>query len=157
RGLHARVARCDRDVAGSEGDDRRPLAETGTMSHPISVLEIALPEYEAAPETDWAAVGRKLDGLIAARFPGRRIAIRGSGLVDHPDKPVDSLAAAILEAGTDRYDPQRRGVHEDYYRHFTIDLFAEPCAVSDGLRSLRKPGRPVMGMIVKLFHEGALA
>src|SRR5436305_4661581 len=94
---------------------------------------LALPEYTFAPEPDFAAIGRRIDALLAAHFPGRWIAIRGVSLIDHPERTVDDLVATILELGTDRYDPNRAGVHDDFYRGFTIDLFAVACLVSDGL------------------------
>ncbi len=54
------------------------------MSHSIPVYSISLPEYRIEPETDWLAVGRKLDRLIETNFPERKLAIRCIGLVDHP-------------------------------------------------------------------------
>jgi hypothetical protein len=80
-------------------------------------------------------VGRKLDRLIESHFRGR-LAIRGIGLVDHPDITLDDLAATILRLGTDRYDPNRAGLY--YAREGTDDFCAAPCEVTgDGLKSLR--------------------
>jgi hypothetical protein len=77
---------------------------------------------------------------------------------------VESLAATIQELGTDKYDPKRKGVHEDFYQPFTIDLFAEPCVVSERLRFLRQKkqaaneaGDSVMAGITRIFYKGALA
>ena len=110
-------------------DDRRPAG-----GKPAPVYTLSLPEYTPAPEPDLSAIGRKIDALLEAGFPGRRIAVRGISLIDHPDRTLDDLAAAILDLETDHYDPRRKGVHDDFYRGFRIDLFATACIVSDGLR-----------------------
>ena len=125
-------------------------------SHSIPVYEISLPEYKIEPQTDWLSVGRKLDRLVAASFPGRRLAIRGIGLTDHPDKSPDELVATILELGTDRYDPHR-GLH--YTRDETTDdIWAGPCLVTeDGLVALDSLEGSVMAEAVQIFYEGALA
>lgn len=130
------------------------------MDSSIPVYEIPLPEYTLEQETDWLAVGGKLDRVIETRFRGRRIAIRGIGLIDHPGWSLDDLVSTILKLGTDKYDPQRKGIHEDFYRPFTVDLFAAPGVVADRLRSLRSkddPSASVMATILELFCTGALA
>src|SRR5262249_55531709 len=58
-------------------------------------------------------------------------------------------------------DPQRAGVHDDYYHPILIDLFACACVVSDRLRSPhyqgdRCPSDSVMGEVVGDFYGGAL-
>jgi hypothetical protein len=108
------------------------------MKDAIPVYTIALPEYTIEQEPDWLPIGRKLDQLIESHFPGKRIAIRGIGLVDHPGWSLDDLVSRILKLGTDRYDPQREAVHGDFGTGVPIDLHAGPCVVSQGLRSSRK-------------------
>jgi hypothetical protein len=130
------------------------------MNRAIPVYTISLPEYRIEPQTDWLAVGRKLDGLIQTSFPEKRIAIRCVGLIDHPGRSLDDLVAIILETGTDRYDPLRKGVHPEFYRDVT-DIFAGPAIVTaDGLQTLRAGREPipsVMGETVELFFDGTLA
>src|SRR5689334_14197600 len=124
------------------------------MRNTIPVYTISLPEYTVESEPDYRAVGGKLDRLIEARFPGEWMALRGIGLVDHPDRSLDDLVATILETGTDQYDPRRKGVHDEMYRGFTIHLHATPCRVTaEGLVSPhyhgdRCPSGSVTGEIV---------
>jgi hypothetical protein len=89
--------------------------ELGLMSHFVPVYEISLPEYTVEDEPDFLAIGARLDPLIEAYFPDRWIAIRGIGLIDHPGWSLDDLVATIRELGTDKYDPERKGVHDDYH------------------------------------------
>lgn len=55
------------------------------MNSSIPVYTISLPEYKIEPQTDWLAVGRKLDSLITTHFEGKWLAIRAIGLIDHPE------------------------------------------------------------------------
>lgn len=126
------------------------------MSHSIPVYTISLPEYKLEPQTDWLAIGRKLDNLLMTHFQGRRLAIRSIGLVDHPGWTLDALVATILERGTDKYDSQREGLY--YARDEVSDIWAGPCLVTqDGLKSQENLEGSVMGEVTLLFYEGALA
>jgi len=90
------------------------------MNFSIPVYSISLPEYRVEPETDWLAVGRKLDNLIMTRFQGKRLAIRGIGLVDHSGRSLEELISTILELGTNKYDPHRKGLY--YARDEVSDI-----------------------------------
>jgi hypothetical protein len=126
------------------------------MSSSVPVYEISLPEYTVEREPDFLAIGARLDPLIEAHFPERWIAIRGIGLVDHPGWALDDLVATIRELGTDRYDPQRKGVHEDFYQ-FPVDVWAGPCLVSNGLHAYEQEGPSVMAELVDHFYGGTKA
>lgn len=131
----------------------------------VPVYTIALPEYTIEQEPDWLPIGRKLDQLIETHFQGKRLAIRGIGLVDHPGWSLYDLISTILALGTDRYDPTRRAVHGDFGTGVPIDLHVGPHIVSGRLRSLRRkdqeaasrPDYSAMGEVVGLFYEGAVA
>jgi hypothetical protein len=131
----------------------------------IPVYTIALPEYTREQKPSHLPIGRKLDQLIETHFPGKRLAIRGIGLVDHPGWSLDDLVSTIVTLGTDRYDPNREAVHGDFGTGVPIDLHAGPHVVSDRLRSLRTkdqrlledPDYTAMGKLVSLFYSGALA
>jgi hypothetical protein len=127
-----------------------------SMNALIPVYTIVLPEYQMEPETDWLSIGRKLDGLIAIRFPGKRLAFRGVGLRDHSGWTQDDLIATIVTLGTDKYDPQRSGLY--YARDEISDIHAMPCVVTaEGLRAEKhKEGSP-LAEFLELFYEGALA
>jgi hypothetical protein len=126
------------------------------MSDSIPVYTISLPEYKIEPQTDWLAVGRKLDKLIEAHFPGRRLAIRGIGLVDHPGRSLEELVSTILHLGTDKYDPHREGLY--YARDAVSDIHAGPCIVTEaGLQAQKHLESSVMAKVLRLFYVGALA
>jgi hypothetical protein len=122
------------------------------MSEAAPVYTISLPEYTVDHEPDYGVVGGKLDKVIETHFHGKRIAIRGISLVDHPGRTLDDLVGIILALGTDRYDPDREGVlYPD--PPFTIDLHAAPPShyggadiVSEGLR--------VMHGVLSDFYTG---
>jgi hypothetical protein len=81
------------------------------MSRSISLYSVSIPEYTADAEPDYAAVGRALDPVIESHFADRKLVIRAVSLIDHPGWSLEELVATILERGTDRYDPEREGVH----------------------------------------------
>src|SRR3954471_18842232 len=109
----------------------RNCCRRSDMAHPVPVYEISVPEYTAEREPDYTRVGLKLDRVIETYFPDRKMAIRGIGLVDHPDWSLDELARMILERGTDRYDPEREGVN--YPAGSTnLDIHACPFVVVAG-------------------------
>jgi hypothetical protein len=129
------------------------------------VTTISLPEYNVEQEPDWLPIGRKLDTIIESQFAGRRIAVRGIGMVDHPELSREELVAIIQRLGTDRYDPDREAVHGDFGSGVPIDLHAGPYLVSERVRSLRTKDQPrvaqpdytAMGSLVRIFYGGAIA
>jgi hypothetical protein len=133
---------------------------TLTQQNTIPVYTISLPEYKAEAGTNWLAVGKKLDQVIAANFEGKEIAVRCVGLVDHPGLSLDELVSRILECGTDKYDPKRKSIFHEYYQGINIDLHVSACVVSQGvLRSLRGSWQQlssVMAEVVELFYSGTL-
>jgi hypothetical protein len=106
-----------------------------TMRRPIPIYAIALPEYTAEREPDYRVVGTQLDQVIETHFSGKPMAIRGISLVDHPDWSLEDLVDTILKLGTDRYDPDRQGVHYPASSSL-LDIFACTFAVVAGSSSL---------------------
>jgi hypothetical protein len=126
------------------------------MNFSIPVYTISLPEYKIEPQTNWLAVGRKLDNLLMTHFQGKRLAIRSIGLVDHPGRSLEELVSTILKLGTDKYDPHREGLY--YARDEVSDIFAGPCLVTkEGLKSQDDLDGSVMAGTVLIFYEGTLA
>ena len=123
----------------------------------MTSFTLSLPDYTIDRVPDYVTIGRRLDRYIETQFPGRRIALRGISLTDHPGKTLDELAAIILKIGTDRYDPQRRGIHHDYYAPFKIDLHAVPCVVADRLRGLDEGDYAAAPSVMAEFIEDAYA
>jgi len=128
------------------------------MSGVSTLVSISLPDYGVEQEPESAALGLRLDAVIAGRFPERRLAVRGIGLIDHPGWSAQELIETLRARGTDRYDPARRGIHADFYADYAIDLFATPCEVRGGrLISRNDPAVPsVMGQLLSDFFHGAI-
>jgi hypothetical protein len=128
----------------------------------IPIYEVSVPEYTAEREPEYTQVGLKLDRVIETHFPDRKMAIRGIGLVDHPGWSLEALVGLILERGTDRYDPEREGVHYPASSSHH-EVFACPFIVIAGkLRSPhyhgdRCPSSSVLGEVVGDFWGGTLS
>ncbi|MEM7034334.1 MAG: hypothetical protein AAF629_32625 [Chloroflexota bacterium] len=125
------------------------------------VHTLSLIDYRSDTKPDYATLGSQLDRFIEIKFPGQRIAIRGISLADHPGLGRRDLISTIQNAGTDRYDPHRQGIHHDYYAPFQVDLHAVPCEVTDQLRGLDDDdyaaADSVMAEFLADMYEGALA
>jgi hypothetical protein len=129
------------------------------MGDSIPIYTVSLPEYTAEEEPDYPAVGRKLDQVIETHFPDKKMAIRGISLVDHPGWSLEALVTTIRELGTDRYDPEREGVHYPVSSSVS-HIFACPFIVVSGkLQSPhyhgdRCPSGSVLGEVVSDFYGG---
>ncbi len=89
------------------------------------------------------------------------MALRGIYLQDHPDLSRTELVTTILELGTDRYDPERKSIHHDYFGPLGVDLHAVPCEVTDRLRGLKDDdyvkAPSFSGEFIRDFFESARA
>ncbi len=91
---------------------------------PARVITVALPEYTLETEPDYLRLGRRVDREIARSFPDGRYLSRAIGKDDHPQLSLDELVAMILRLGTDRYDPERKGVCHEEFAAYDCDLQA---------------------------------
>lgn len=98
----------------------------------IPIHSITLPEYTLDSKPEFYLIGSKLDAFIKENFPNQWLAVRGISLRDHPNQAMDDLVATIIQSGTDRYDPDRKGVHGDIDEQFGIELHATPMISRDG-------------------------
>ena len=126
----------------------------------VPVYSIALPEYTVEKQPNYALVGRALDQVIEMHFAGKEIVLRAVGLVDHPGLSLEELLAMIQVHGTDRYDPNKEGLHYGPQIPGNVTLHALKCRVTDRLRSPhyegeRCPSGSVMGEVVDNFYGGA--
>jgi hypothetical protein len=112
------------------------------------VYSINIPEYRLDQKPDYQMVGRKMDEAIQQYFSDREIALRCLSLADHPGQTMDSLVETIQRLGTDRYDPDRKGVLHDFYKDRGVDMFAGPHDFTKGAQALADT--------VENFYEGAL-
>ncbi|MDD2889954.1 MAG: hypothetical protein PHE49_04855 [bacterium] len=70
------------------------------------ILSISLPEYTIDKKPDYMVIGPKVDRIIEENFNNHQLAIRGIGMVDHPEYNLDELVEIIYKLGTDKYDPK---------------------------------------------------
>lgn len=127
----------------------------------IPVYSLSLPEYTIDTRPDYADLGPQIDCFIERHFPGCRMALRGIYLGDHPHFSRAELVATILERGTDRYDPNRKSIHHDWYEQRGVEVHAVACEVTDKLRGLGDEdyiaAPSFSGEFIADFYESALA
>lgn len=130
------------------------------MEPTIFVCFLPLPEYTLESKPDYNAIGPQIDRFIVERFAGHRIALRGVFLDDHPQLSRAELAAIILELGTDRYDPDRPGMHHEWYASVGVELHVVTFKVTDRLEALEDENYQAapspMGEFIMDFFESAL-
>jgi hypothetical protein len=69
--------------------------------------------------------------------------------MDHPQLALDALAKIILETGTDKYDPERKGVGHEEFAPYRADFQAGFCTVG-------KNSTGEGADIIKKFYENVL-
>lgn len=86
------------------------------MENQTKIISISIPEYTIDAQPNYKAIGDKIDRVLEENFTGKEVAIRALSSTDHTQYTLDELAQVILEKGTDKYDPNRKGVEgfEDY-------------------------------------------
>jgi len=113
------------------------------------IVSVAIPEYTIEMQPDYIAIGEKIDQVIEENFPGQDIAIRAISIADHPQYDLDQLTKIILETGTDKYDPNRKGVAHEEFEPYHADFQA-------GFGTVGKDLHGEGADIVKKFYENAL-
>jgi len=93
------------------------------------IILISLPEYTIDKQPDYNYLGLQIDKVIEENFIGKDIAIRAISLTDHPQFSLDELVKIILELGTDKYDPNRKGVCHEEFEPYCADFQAGFCTV----------------------------
>lgn len=91
------------------------------------VVSLPLPEYRIDRPPDCEAIGARIDAVLSRHFDGKAVAIRALSLTDHSQLTLDELVAVILTTGTDKYDPDRKGV--EGFENYRVDLQAGPCTI----------------------------
>lgn len=115
----------------------------------IKIISIPLSEYNIDTEPDYQTIGTKIDEALEENFTGKEIAIRALSLTDHPQLTLDELVQIIFEKGTDKYDPNRKGVEHESFEPYRLDFQAGTCVV----------GKNHFGEgadIIKKFYENVL-
>lgn len=93
----------------------------------ISTISITLPEYKIDTQPDYQAIGAKIDKALEKNFNGKDVAIRALSLTDHPQFTLDEFVKIILEKGTDKYDPNRKGI--EGFEDYAVDFQAGFCTI----------------------------
>jgi hypothetical protein len=109
-----------------------------------------LPEYRIEAQPDYVALGQKIDQALEENFEGDFLD-RALSTYDHPQHTVDQLAEIILRTGTDKYDPERKGVAHEEFEPYQADLQAGSISIKDG-----KLAEPYGQRLIKLFYENVL-
>ena len=92
-----------------------------------SIISISLPEYNIDTQPDYQAIGAKIDKLLEENFSGKDVAIRALSLTDHPQFSLADFVKIILEKGTDKYDPSRKGI--EGFEDYDVDFQAGFCTI----------------------------
>ncbi|MFA5047839.1 MAG: hypothetical protein WC516_02230 [Patescibacteria group bacterium] len=114
------------------------------------IIAIDLPEYNIDAQPDYKVIGDKIDKAVAENFEGSFL-VRELSMADHPQLNVDELAEIIVKTGTDKYDPNRKGVSHEEFEPYQADLQAGQVVVENG----RINGES-FAEDVKRFYENAL-
>jgi hypothetical protein len=131
------------------------------MKNSMKVFTVKIPEYNLAQSLNFTVIGAKLDNIIKENLPGKWLAVRGVSLQDHPGRSLAWLVEKIQELGTDRYDPQRKGVHDDLDKEFAIDLHAVSIMYKDEMVCPHYSGErcetgSAIGELLSDCHGGAV-
>lgn len=95
------------------------------------VIEISIPEYIVDTQPDYKAIGEKIDKAIADNFDGNFL-LRALSITDHPKYTLDEFVDIILKTGTDKYDPDRKGVAHDEFEPYKPDIQAGEIVIKNG-------------------------
>ena len=85
------------------------------------IITISIPGYTLEAQPDYSAVGAKIDQALSENFEGTHL-LRALSIVDHPQYSLDELADIILKTGTDKYDPNRKGVAHEEFEPYQPDI-----------------------------------
>ncbi|MGB7957507.1 MAG: hypothetical protein WCF77_01520, partial [Minisyncoccia bacterium] len=106
--------------------------------------------YTIESQPDYAAIGIRIDQTIEENFEGTNL-LRALSITDHPQYTLDQLADIILKTGTDKYDPNRKGVAHEEFAPYQPDIQAGMITVKEG-----KLLGESFGEDVRRFYENAL-
>lgn len=96
-----------------------------------NIVTISIPEYTLDNQPDYSVVGAKIDKALSENFEGTHL-LRALSIADHPQYTLDELVDIILKTGTDKYDPNRKGVAHEEFEPYKPDIQAGTIEVKDG-------------------------
>lgn len=89
----------------------------------MKIIEVSIPEYTLESPPDYLVVGAKIDKAVSENFEGKFL-VRALSVADHPQYTLDELVEIILRTGTDKYDPNRKGVAHEEFEPYQPDIQA---------------------------------
>ena len=101
------------------------------MEKQPKIVNVSVPEYTVESQPDYGVVGAKIDKTITENFEGTFL-VRELSIADHPQYTLDELVKIILETGTDKWDPNRKGVAHEEFEPYKPDLQAGELTIKDG-------------------------
>jgi hypothetical protein len=120
------------------------------MKSQPKIITISVPEYTIDKQPDYQVVGSKIDKALEENFEGTFL-LRALSIADHPQYTLDQLVDIILESGTDKYDPSRKGVAHEEFEPYKPDLQAGTITIENS-----KLLDESFGEDVRRFYENAL-
>lgn len=95
------------------------------------LVTVDAPEYTIDREPDYLKIGKKVDRAIERNFDDGSYVFRAIGKDDHPNLSLDALISIIGETGTDRYDPERKGVCHEEFSAYDHDIQASAFTIKN--------------------------
>lgn len=120
------------------------------MPTPIKIVAVPLSEYTVETQPEYHAIGTKIDQTLERNFEGMFLE-RALSMTDHPRYTLDELTDLIVRTGTDKYDPNRKGVCHEQFEPYGADFQAGSIEVKEG-RLTESYGEG----LIKLFYENVL-
>ncbi len=87
------------------------------------IVTISIPEYTIETQPNYQAIGIKIDNTVSDNFEGTFL-VRELSITDHPQYTLDEFTNIILKTGTDKYDPDRKGVAHEEFDPYKPDIQA---------------------------------
>lgn len=101
------------------------------MGHYPKIIEVSIPEYTLEIKPDYESIGTKIDQTLANNFEGSFL-LRALSITDHPQYNLDELTGIIVKTGTDKYDPNKKGVSHEEFEPYKPDLQAGEIFIKNG-------------------------
>jgi hypothetical protein len=120
------------------------------MKKQPKIITISIPEYTVNTQPDYATIGTKIDKAIEENFEGVFLE-RALSITDHPQYNLEQLVDIIVKTGTDKYDPNRKGVSYEEFEPYNNNLQAGSIEIQKG-----KLSEPYGAGLIKLFYENVL-
>lgn len=95
------------------------------------IVTISIPEYKIDSQLDYQKVGAQIDSALQDNFEGTFL-LRALSAADHPNLTLDQFADIIIQTGTDKYDPNRKGVAHEEFDPYKPDLQAGEVIIKEG-------------------------